>query len=54
LLAKSLGYDLNAEQPADIDLENADSALRLKIKPPQIAKTKERVIAEMDETLQLF
>ena len=54
LLAKSLGYDLNAEQPADLDLENAESALRLKITPSQITKTKEKVIEEMNTDLELF
>jgi HD-like signal output (HDOD) protein/ActR/RegA family two-component response regulator len=54
LLAKSLGYDLNTEHPADIDLENAESALRLKITPSQITKTKEKVIEEMNAALELF
>jgi HD-like signal output (HDOD) protein len=54
LVAKSLGFDLNAEQPADIDLENAESALRLKITPSQITKTKEKVIEEMNDVLKLF
>jgi HD-like signal output (HDOD) protein/FixJ family two-component response regulator len=54
LVAKSLGYDLNGEQQADIDLENADSAQRLKLTPPQIIETRAKVMEEMKAAAELF
>lgn len=54
LFAKSLGYDLDTEQPLDIDWETAESAHLLRISPSQISKTKQKVIEEMNEALKLF
>jgi HD-like signal output (HDOD) protein len=54
LLAKSLGYDLHTDTPAEIDLEDSEPARQLKISPSQIATTKEKVVAEMNEALKLF
>jgi HD-like signal output (HDOD) protein/ActR/RegA family two-component response regulator len=54
LVAKSLGYNLNGEPQADIDLENADSAQRLKLAPPQITHTQAKVLEEMEAAAELF
>ena len=54
LVAKSLGSSLNGDAPADIDLENADSAPRLKLTPPQITHTRAKVLEEMEAAAELF
>ena len=56
LVAKSIGYDFSADPQADIDidLENAESALLLKLTPPQIIEIRARVVEEMKASAALF
>jgi len=53
-VAKSIGFDLNANNDQDIDLENIESAKLLNLTSQQISKTRETVTEEMKGVEELF
>ncbi|UCD80873.1 MAG: HDOD domain-containing protein [Desulfobacterales bacterium] len=54
ILAKSIGYGLNAENGPDLDLENMASTHLLKLNKNQIDKTQKAVIEEMKTVEELI